>query len=216
MKASTVLFSEEEKKIRKKWIELLIVFNIPIFLYFLAGFVTGLKEGFVYLIALTFFASLVFAWSYSLYRCAYKNTGTAWLTFNTVLSIIGLGISLIELIFVIFTYSSLRIQNPEINTFSYILTYLLGIAISIPGLLWTFSSLKLRKINKKYNNISYNEHVDLAQRMEGVVQKMQMASDIEELTTHFHTAIQLAPQFETHFSKEYEKRKEEISTKELV
>lgn len=189
MKEDSVFFelSDSEKKTRSKWRNLFI--GSVIFIFLIALLLTSRETSSSTIGETMVMLIMALPILYFHYHCAYKKYGTVLLT----ISLICVSISEIQFIIEIIS------ESPGF------LKIILGIVRTACFLCWFILSLKLLKINKRFQSqkCSYDNFCH-------AILPLQKASTIEDLDSALNILIKKWPQFETSLLDEYRKKGESL------
>jgi len=208
----------DSKKVKKKWLVLMIARAITKFLiigflayWIIAGMQLASNEKMSYsqqFFSLLYAALLGFVFSslgaYIYYRCAYKKPGTALLSFTLfsfVLYVPFLLFNNAKQIFEIIGMGKIAAEYPEALLFSYILGFVfcLNFVSELIDCCWIYYSFKLRKINK----VLQAENILQVPEFKLIIESMEAAANQEDLNMVYGKEASKYPQISWYVKKRY-------------
>lgn len=182
---------EEDQAVRKRWLWLTIVISLvmpfimnSIEIFFFEG-LTSYALGKLIGISLLKLLSC-----YILYYCAYKHIGTKLLTFNLILGMMGLPLSVVGIVF-----------EKNIGVQILCLFYILLFSV------WLYTSYYLRIINKKI----MQERLDLDPDYINGIKLLQESTNLEDLKLRFSNIVRETPAISFAMKKQFKKLKKSFA-----
>lgn len=196
-------FSQKEKKIRKRWLNLTIFTHIfiPSIFLLLGILASSIYKSLSLVIGIPVFAILIFLSFYILYHCAYQKLGTRYLTFCIILG------SLNEIRNLGKTIVSSDLLTLPTSKYLFLLE-VISFAISV---YWYVLSFQLRKMNKKIR-LRERRSIESSEEYKNIISTIQTASSTEDLNRIISELFEKWPNYKPMISEEYEEKKEALES----
>lgn len=198
----------KSETVRHCWKILLIL--LPAFFFLIPFFIdqslSELRDGYQAI----FFGSSING--VILYFCAYKKSGTRWLTSTIVCHNVGIVYSIAQEFAAVLLLSKVwgKLEVAQKNDIFVLIGH--SMAVNALSIVFVFFSIKLRKLNKKIQL----RKILLNATYQALFEKIKAISDEKELDSEYGKGVQSYPEIAGHLKTTYKKRKEEISQDILV